>query len=40
MPTELFCYTLEELPRKAVARHALQYAMLMAGTDIRKEVSL
>lgn len=40
MPTELFCYTLEELPRKAVAQHALQYALLMAGTDIRSEVSL
>lgn len=39
MPTELFCYTLE-LPRKAVARNALQYAVLMAGTDIRNEVCL
>lgn len=39
MPVELFCYTLE-LPRKAVARNALQYAVLMAGTDIRNEVCL
>lgn len=38
LPTELFCFTLEELPRKAVARHALQYAELLAGTDIRDEV--
>ncbi|MCX7924493.1 MAG: nucleotidyltransferase domain-containing protein [Fimbriimonadales bacterium] len=38
LPTELFCFTLEELPRKAVARHALQYAELLAGTDIRNEV--
>lgn len=40
LPTELFCFTLEELPRKAVARHALQYAELLAGTDIRSEVKL
>lgn len=40
MPTELFCYTLDELPHKAVARNALQYAVLMAGTDIRNEVRL
>jgi len=39
-PTELFCYTLDEVPRKAVARHALQYAVLMAGTEIRNEVPL
>jgi predicted nucleotidyltransferase len=40
MPIELFCYTLDELPRKAVAQHALQYAILMAGTDVRHEVPL
>jgi predicted nucleotidyltransferase len=40
MPTELFCYTLDELPHKAVARHALQYAILMAGTEVRNEVSV
>ncbi|MCS7300233.1 MAG: nucleotidyltransferase domain-containing protein [Fimbriimonadales bacterium] len=40
LPTELFCFTLEELPRKAVARHALPYAELLAGTDIRNEVTL
>jgi predicted nucleotidyltransferase len=38
LPTELFCFTLEELPRKAVAKHALQYAELLAGTEIRNEV--
>lgn len=40
LPTEIFCFTLEELPRKAVARHALQYAELLAGTEIRNEVNL
>ncbi|MFN3690544.1 MAG: nucleotidyltransferase domain-containing protein [Fimbriimonadales bacterium] len=39
LPSEIFCFTLEELPRKAVARHALQYAELLAGNDIRNEVN-
>lgn len=39
LPSEIFCFTLEELPRKAVARHALQYAELLAGTEIRNEVN-
>lgn len=30
----------QELPRKAAARRALQYAALLAGTDIRSEVKL
>lgn len=38
MPVELFCFTINELPHKAVARHALQYAELLAGTEIRNEV--
>ncbi len=30
MPVELFCYTIEELSRTPLARHALQYAELLA----------
>lgn len=39
LPTELFCFTIDELPHKTVARHALQYAELLAGTDVREEVN-
>ncbi len=39
LPCELFCYTLDELPRVPLARHALREAILMAGTPIAVEVS-
>jgi len=40
LPTELFCFTLDELPSKTIAKHALQYAELLAGTEIREEIQL
>lgn len=39
MPVEVFCFTMDELPHTTIARNALQYAELLAGTDIRNEVS-
>ncbi|MDW8052671.1 MAG: nucleotidyltransferase domain-containing protein [Armatimonadota bacterium] len=38
LPVELFCFTLDELPHKSVARHALTYAQLLAGTEVQEEV--
>jgi len=38
IPCELFCYTLDELPKVPLARSAMQHALLIAGTPITMEV--
>jgi hypothetical protein len=39
MPCELFCYTLDELPKVPLARNAMPHAVLIAGTPVTLEVS-
>ncbi len=39
MPCELFCYTLDELPKVPLARNALKHAMLLVGTPVAMEVT-
>ncbi len=38
IPCELFCYTLDELPKVPLACNAMQHALLIAGTPVTMEV--